>query len=154
MANLQQIKIIHTLKSKLGWDDDMYRDILQNRYNVKSSKDLSIFQAETLIEEMKKAAGQPNYAKYRRSKGERFEDLGKRDEMATPNQLKMIEALWREVSRIGQDTMAHEDDFRKSLNSMTKRIAGVDCIEWLKKRAASKLIKALQTMKTTQKKEG
>lgn len=36
------IKIIHILKNDKAMDDEMYRAILSDRYNVNSSKDLSI----------------------------------------------------------------------------------------------------------------
>ena len=44
-----QIKYIHILKSKLNLKDENYRTLLENKFNKKTSKDLSSKQAEILI---------------------------------------------------------------------------------------------------------
>jgi len=44
-----EIKKIHALVSALGIDDDLYREILWNRFNTRSSKELTNFQADQLL---------------------------------------------------------------------------------------------------------
>lgn len=54
-----QIKAIHALVGRLGWDDDMYRLMLQERYQVATCKALSRIQAGLLLDELaqKQAVG-------------------------------------------------------------------------------------------------
>lgn len=49
----RQIKAIHALVGRLGWDDDMYRTMLRERYQVTTCKDLSHARAALLIDELK-----------------------------------------------------------------------------------------------------
>ena len=44
-----QIKYIHILKNKLNLKDEDYRNLLESKFNKKTSKDLSSKQAEILI---------------------------------------------------------------------------------------------------------
>lgn len=44
-----QIKYIHILKNKLNLKDEDYRNLLESKFNKKTSKDLSSKQAEVLI---------------------------------------------------------------------------------------------------------
>jgi phage gp16-like protein len=44
-----QIKLIHTAKSRVNMDDETYRELLNERFKVASSKDLSQGQAQALI---------------------------------------------------------------------------------------------------------
>ncbi|MGD9809671.1 MAG: phage protein GemA/Gp16 family protein [Deferribacterales bacterium] len=53
MIEAKQITLIHVAKTKLGMDEDTYRDMLA-RFKVKSSKELTYFQATQLIDELKK----------------------------------------------------------------------------------------------------
>ena len=61
--------------------------------------------------------------------------------MATPKQLRMIEALWFKVSRQTNDT-----DRKNALNSFIQRIIGVQNIRFLKKTDINKLKKAMENM--------
>ncbi|MFH4317263.1 phage protein GemA/Gp16 family protein, partial [Acinetobacter baumannii] len=47
-ANL--IKLIHVGKTKLGLDDELYRDILTSTTGKTSSKDLNLAQLETVLD--------------------------------------------------------------------------------------------------------
>ena len=55
-----QIKYIHILKSKLNLKDENYRTLLENKFNKKTSKDLSSKQAEVLIKLLERLIN--NYA--------------------------------------------------------------------------------------------
>jgi len=48
-----QIKAIHALVGRLGWDDDTYRLMLRERYQVATCKALSHARAAWLIDELK-----------------------------------------------------------------------------------------------------
>lgn len=54
----RQIKAIHALVHKLGWDDDTYRLMLKERYQVATCKALSYARATLLVDELKAKAGQ------------------------------------------------------------------------------------------------
>jgi len=53
MIDKKQIQLIHVAKSKLGMDDEIYRELLA-RYKVSSSKKLTYRQATMVIDELKK----------------------------------------------------------------------------------------------------
>ena len=55
-----QIKYIHILKNKLNLKDGDYRSLLENKFNKKTSKDLSSKQAEVLIKLLERLIS--NYA--------------------------------------------------------------------------------------------
>lgn len=50
--SLGQIKAIHAAIAALGWDDEMYRLMLRERYNVDTCKALSHIQAGLLLDEL------------------------------------------------------------------------------------------------------
>ncbi len=92
-----QIKRIHTVKNALGLTDMQYRLALE-QYHVFSSKQLTEVQAGQFVSELENVAV---------SKGKwvrpwrKYQHLGGRKDMATPKQLRMIEAMWADVSRAG-----------------------------------------------------
>lgn len=73
---------------------------------------------------------------------ERYDELGLRDGMATPAQLRKIEAMWMQVSRMPNHT-ARE----KALQGFLKRIVGVQQIEWVEDWMVQKILNAIQHMK-------
>ena len=54
-ASASQIKKIHALKSVLGLDEDLYREMLSG-FSVQSSKRLTVIQAGSLIETLEAEA--------------------------------------------------------------------------------------------------
>lgn len=48
-ADKKQLQLIHIAKTQLALDDETYRETLQYRYNVSSSKDLTYNQASNFI---------------------------------------------------------------------------------------------------------
>ena len=47
-----QIKAIHSAIHALGWDDDLYREVLRQQYKVTTCKELSHIQAGLLLDEL------------------------------------------------------------------------------------------------------
>lgn len=83
----KQIQLIHIAKQQLCIDDDTYQDILAN-YKVKSSKDLSKFQAEHLLRHLRSKGFR--IVKTARNKAK----IGdKTIKLASTSQLKLIEVL-------------------------------------------------------------
>lgn len=145
MSTPQQRKLIGYFRKLLKMPEDVYKEILWT-WHVDSSKELTVDEAETLLRQLKKNAissgvyeGKKKYSfqKYRYNSLE-----GRDDKMATPLQLRKIEAMWLEVSRVSGDTARAE-----ALNSFAKRITGKERLVFLTKADASKLINAMNNMK-------
>ena len=128
----QDYRTIHGLARLLGLNDEAYRDMLDDRYHVRSSKDLNPQQRFQLIRELREKV---------HGNVQKFNELGKRKFKASPAQLRAIEAMWAQVSRA--ITAA---DRKKALNTFCHRLTGVTVIEWICKDDAKTLIKAIHAM--------
>lgn len=142
----RQIKIIHTIKGKLGMDDDAYRALLA-QYKVESSKDLSWFMAESLIEEMNRKAGSTPLtdragALPERSRRQSYADLDGRPGMCNGKQARMMEGMWMEVSWAETPEAKLEAQWK-----FLKRITGVDHFRFLRAFQVPKMVRALKEMK-------
>lgn len=136
MASKKQIVIIHTLKNKLGWDDKTYRKFLLENTDgfCETCKDISDDTLDKIIAKMKFMAKNYN-----------FNDLGEREGMATAKQLRMISAMWKEVSYIKDEKLR-----LKALDRFVKKICGVDSIRFLKSVDVKKVVRAIKRMKERQ----
>ncbi len=135
MATTSQIKRIHTLKSILGLEDDLYRDMLFS-FGVCTSKDLTFTEAGVLLDILETKAVEKNLWKKQPKK---YEDMDRGDKMATPPQLRMIKGLWREICYCDNDEYAS-----KSLRKFLKAKFKVDDIRFLTKNKAIKVIQAIK----------
>lgn len=100
MIEKGQIKKIHTLKNVLQMTDEQYRKVIYANFcPAKSSKDLNYWQAEFLINNLEAIAKEKGVWEDHGGKSA-YEYLGHREAMATPAQLRRIEAMWRDVSKI------------------------------------------------------
>ncbi len=139
-----QIKAIHTIKSKIGLCDEYYRCML-SQYGVESSKDLTFEQAEGLWATLQQMAKEAGIGKRKITKGKKYDDLeadGKRDpSMATPRQLRMIEAIWSDVSYMG-----NARERAKALRVFIEKRFRVSDLRFVTKTNASKIIKTLEAM--------
>ena len=129
----EQYRQIHGLVRLLGMNDEAYRDMLRDRYQVESSKQLSTQQRHSLIASLRTQvhAGATKFAHL----------SGRAKHKASPAQLRAIEAMWAQVSRAETS-----EERRKALNAFCKRLTGVDVITWICKDDAKTLIKAIQAM--------
>ena len=128
----QDFKTIHGLARLLGLNDEAYRDMLDDRYQVRSSKELNPQQRFQLIKELREKV---------HGNVQKFNELGKRKFKASPKQLRAIEAMWAQVSRAST-----AQDRSKALNAFCKRLTGVEVITWICKDDAKILFKAIQAM--------
>lgn len=142
-----QLRKLHALRRALGIDEEAYRARLAH-FGVASSKDLTMRQADALLAQWEALAveqglwtSQPSQT----SRAKEQSDLANRTrDMASPAQLRMIQALWKEVSR------AVDDEGRKqALNRFCARIVKKDHLRFVTRQDASKLIKALESMRDT-----
>ncbi|HDH00339.1 MAG TPA: DUF1018 domain-containing protein [Nitrospirae bacterium] len=137
----QSVKI-HTLKSKLKISDEDYRLMLSD-YWVSTSKDMSFDDAEALIGKLEgKAIASGVWSRYSARGKLRYEHLGERTGMATPAQLRKIEAMWKDVS------YKHNPEKRqRALRKLIFRIVGVSDMSFIESGHVNKLIKTMQSMK-------
>lgn len=138
MATPSQIKRIHILKSLLGLDDDLYREMLMS-FGVCSSKDLTFTEASIMLDILETRAEERNLWK-RMPKP--YDDLNRDSKMATPPQLRMIKGLWREICYFDNNEFAN-----KSLRKFLKTKFKVDDINFLTKTKAIKVIQAIKAIK-------
>lgn len=137
MITSAQIKIIHTLKNKLCLDDDLYRDMLAS-FDVCSSKDLTETEAKIFIQILN------DKVKILKSRIIRkYDDFaGRDDSMATPQQMRKIEAVWSDICKFKDRSQQ-----ARTLRRFTRRQYKVDDIRFLSKKQASKYIVALEKIK-------
>ncbi len=147
MADKQQIKIIHILKSKLALTDEEYREHVAqcNQRGVKSSKDMTRAEAQNLLWRLSSMANGKGikWTNWNGGGRKKYDDLGVRDERATPLQMRKIEAMWKDVSYMTTDE-ARETAFRKF---MEKRFHVSD-IRFVTQAMVRKIIKTLEAMKS------
>ncbi len=129
----EQYRQIHGLVRLLGMNDEAYRDMLRDRYQVESSKQLSTQQRSSLIKSLREQV---------HGKVQKFNELsGRAKHKASPAQLRAIEAMWAQVSRAETS-----ENRRKALNAFCKRLTGVEVVTWICKDDAKVLIKAIHAM--------
>ncbi len=139
MPHPVQIQKIHILKGKLGMEDADYRAMLNDAYGKDSSKDLSIGQADELIVSLGRQLDA------RESQPRKYDYLGSRPGMAAPAQLRMIEAMWKDVSvkKTPVDRAAALDAFLKD------RFHILDIV-WMEAKEVQKVVFALRRMRVQQ----
>jgi hypothetical protein len=154
--SFRQVKIIHTITGKLGLDDDTYRAILAQYPGPEGEpaatcKDLTWQQAEQLIDELNRKAGNPPQSPLKlRGEAEgrgvmRYADLDGRPGMCNGKQARMVAGMWAEVSRAET-----EEDREKALWRFLRRICGVDHFRFLKSWQVEKVVKAIKEMQKAQ----
>lgn len=145
MSTPKQRQKIGFIRKLLGLDaGDTYYEMLLD-YGIESSKDLTDSQAQEFLNRLKNMAIGAGVYKPRINfvfKSLQFEDLANRDGMATPKQLRKIEAMWVDVS-----VKTQPEDIKRSLNSFIKRITGKGDIKFVEQNDVQKIIKALSEMK-------
>lgn len=97
------IRTIHTLKNRIGFDDDTYRSFLERHTGSRSSKDMTSNQHKIVISELKKLAPQD----------------GKR---ATGRFAKKLQALWIAGYNLG----VVENKSDQAMMAWLKRQTGLD----------------------------
>ncbi|GAB6035855.1 hypothetical protein JCM15519_04140 [Fundidesulfovibrio butyratiphilus] len=131
-----QIKKLHALKRALGLDDVTYRDVLE-RYGATSSTELSPRALADCIERLERQAVEAGVWRSRPGRS----TPRRRPGAATDSQIRLVEVLWRQVSR--QKT---EADRRKALDAFVTRITGKPKLAWCGQRDVAKLVQALEAM--------
>ncbi len=136
-----QIKLIHVILAAIKIGDELYRHILAAEpFSVKSCKDLDVERASMLIERLEDYGIQTGQWK-RYNNRLKYEDLGYRAGMATPRQLRMIEAMWNDVTYQKTD-----DAKQRALRRLLWRLYTVSDLRFLEDWQARKVIRTLSAM--------
>lgn len=138
MATAFQIKKIHTLKSLLGIDEDLYRQML-SEFSVESSKKLSYEEAAVFIDLLENNAESLGIWKI---KPKKYEGMNRSNSLVSESQLRMIEGVWREICYFDNDEFA-DKSLRKYLAVKFK----VFDMKNITKAKASKIIQGILAMK-------
>lgn len=148
MSDYKQKSMIHQITGLLGLPKDIYQEMLLSRYNVESSKDLTYKQATEFLTSLRKDAEEAGVWENKRSFNKyKFNNLEDREDMATPKQLRMIEAMWADYSKFNT-----QEERAKAFRSFIFKRFKLSDIKFIDKPTASKVIHALQKM-VQQKKE-
>lgn len=137
MITKDQIKKIHTMKNLLGLDNELYREMLL-KFKVQSSKELSKEQAKKLIDIFEvNAIGSKN----------KYNELSNRADMATPAQLRKIEAMWVKFLKIADNKEAIDKNrAKKSLRKLLQKLYKVSDLRFLPRNKVPKILKTIETM--------
>jgi hypothetical protein len=136
MLNAMMVKRIKALQRAAGVDEESYRAMLAG-YGVESCRGLDFRQAMEVVAALRRFAGQDR----RPGGSRRYDDLGHRAGMATPKQLRMLEAMWMEVTRQTTRTAA-----RSALGSFLLHRWQVTGLEMLRRDQVSAVRRALSEM--------
>jgi hypothetical protein len=141
MVERNQIIKIHALKNALKLSDDDYRKLIYiNFYPATSSKHLTFVQGEVFIENLEKAAIERGV--WDRCKGkDTYEEFGYREGMATPAQLRKIEAMWKSAVNI-----KNRERRKHALRKFLDRHFKVSDLRFLDTETTKKVIHALKHM--------
>ncbi|ENV08310.1 hypothetical protein F966_02984 [Acinetobacter higginsii] len=127
---LNLIKLIHVAKTKLGLDDDLYRDILSSTTGKTSSKDLNLAQLEAVLDRLK----QLGFAVESKDK------TGVKN-TADDAQSKLIRHLWLQLHQAG----VVRDGSEKALAKFVENRVGVSALQFLSSKNADMVINHLRS---------
>ncbi|MBL7997455.1 MAG: DUF1018 domain-containing protein [Candidatus Kapabacteria bacterium] len=146
-----QVALMHTLKQRLGMNDDEYRDALNESAGVESSRDLTFTQAHDIINGWVNIAIERGvWHKPEQQRISRHSALANRTgAFPTVQQLDMIDREWAKVSRIEAG-----DDRNKALDKMCQRILKKPSVANILRRDVQKLVRTIRAMKSPTKPEG
>ena len=143
MATKRQIQKIHIAKNNLGLGDVRYRDFLRGVTGKESSKELTEHEADKVIFEFKRIGWKEKKRTPKtgdvQPKKLKYEDMGKRPGMATPRQLRMIEAMWMTGPEIREKTP-------EALRHFLKNRFGIDGMRWIEDIQVSRIVKSIDAI--------
>lgn len=122
----KQIQLIHVGVSALGWDDEQYRDVIQSRYGVSSSKDMSYDEAQNFLNLLKKSG-----FKLKSGQKQKRTPAGV-VKMASPKQRALIDVLKSNVRWRSRDGFQLWLERRMKLKRITTAAEAHRVIEGLK----------------------
>ena len=126
---LNLIKLIHVAKTKLGLDDDVYRDILESTTGKTSSKLLTPAQLEAVLDRLKQLGFEVE-----------SKDKAGVKNLADDAQSKLIRHLWLQLYHAGQVKNGSEKALAKFIENRVK----VSALQFLSTESADMVINHLR----------
>lgn len=137
MITAFQIKQIHALKNILSLEEDQYRKMLAS-FDVYSSKSLTETEAKIFISILNDKVKVLKNAKLKK-----YDDfIGRSPIMATPLQLRKLEATWADICNSDD-----KKEQKESLRRYIKKQFRVDDIRFMTKNKASRVIAILEQIR-------
>ncbi len=143
-ATRGQLAQLHIARKELGLDEETYRAALEGATGKRSSAEMTIQEASKAIRWFQEhgwsARKQRMDSGFRRNDGgkKRYEDLGDRPGMASPQQLRKIEAMWADLS--------YSQDRAHTLRTLLFKRWKCSDLRFLTSRQAWEVIEALKSM--------
>lgn len=141
LSSPKQRQRLGFFRKLLNLSEELYKELLE-QFGVETSKNLTSQQIEELTSRLAKNAQarglykpRPSFIKYK------YNNLGEREGMASPAQLRKIDIMWKNVSR-----QKNEKDRETALQIIIKKITGKDHIKFLTPVDVRKLIKTFENM--------
>ncbi|HHO49272.1 MAG TPA: regulatory protein GemA [Desulfobacteraceae bacterium] len=122
MPSKKNLAKIHIAKKELGLTDEVYRDILRNRFKVESARDLTDLQAATLLSLFRQRGWRPAIGRKAKSDSREKSRSGYiaiRPGPAARQQRKVL-AMW---AQLGYEP--------EKLHGRCKRQFGIERFEWV-----------------------
>ena len=141
MITNKQKKKIHTIVHALRMPDQDYRGLLKKWFEVETCLKLNYGQAEACIQRLEYVAAKIGKWEHREGNRTKYNDLQHRPGMASPKQLRMIEAMWKDVS--------YQKTYEEKNRALTRFIFNyfrISSLRFLESRQARKIIKVLEEM--------
>ncbi len=120
---------IHLAVKELGWDDDHYRDVLQQVCGVRSAGQLDVFGRRKFVAHLRKCGWDGEAANKKRTIRDTLSDTQ-----------KLMWSLWQQLVAAGKVN----DGSMAGLMAFGKRITKVERLEWLNRKQEDLLIESLK----------
>ena len=143
MPTRSELAKIHIAKKALKLTDDVYRRILRAKCGKESARDMTSGEILRILSYFKNLGWQPQQptvaSGQASSAAKKFDDLGRRPDMASPAQLRKIEVMWMTGPGIREKTSA-------TLRHFLQHHFSVSDLRFISRRQATVAIIAINKM--------
>ncbi|MCF8719233.1 regulatory protein GemA [Nitrospina gracilis] len=143
MPDRNTLAKIHIAKKDLGLDDTQYGDVLRaNSQGKESAALLTDFEAEQVLDHFRQLGWKPRRRKQKKQgMALRFQGLAGRPGMASPAQLRKIEATWMTHPNIEQKNEV-------ALRRFLQRRFQVSGLRFIEDHQVGKILKAIENIRS------
>jgi hypothetical protein len=129
----RNMRALHVGKKKLGWDDDTYRDVLDQITRKRSATECSDAELGMVLDFMRERG-------FGRAPGQAAPSRDERAGKGAATQLSLIKQLWSALASGGHLSDGSDDGLR----AFGKRITGIDAPEFMNVAQRVKVIEGLK----------